>query len=275
MRRALGISTSMLSQQLTPENLCATAQVGVQVVEVYTPLGCELHADDACVERTAAALSEAGLKVWSVHAPFGGTTDLSDPDELHRRESVGAVARAVEIAGMFGARLVVVHAGLTAENPDECELRRRQSLRSINCLLKRTAQLGVWLAVEYLPANKPRLCNDSAAILDFVRFCDGCLAVCLDTNHANLREPLADAIRTLGSRIQTVHISDNDGVQERHWLPGDGVIDWGEFISLLDLIDYTGPLMMEAIEDRPVPELMARTAARAREHLGWEPPDGA
>jgi len=274
MHRPLGISTAMLDQELTRENLGAVSAAGVAVVEVYVPLDGDLYEDDARVTETAAAIEAAGLRVWSVHAPFGGDVDLSAPDELTRRAAVGAVRRGAEIGRVMGASFVVAHAGFTGEDPGEGELRRRQSLRSINCLLKRTAQLGLRLAIEYLPSNKPCLCNDSAEILDFLRLCDGDPAVCLDTNHANLGEPLAQAMRTLGEHIATLHISDNDGIEERHLLPGQGVIDWAEFVALLDEIGYAGPLMVEAGGPEPVAELMALTAATAREHLGWEGPDG-
>ena len=27
-------------------------------------------------------------------------------------------------------------------------------------------------------------------------------------------------------RLVTTHLSDNDGLEDRHWLPGHGIIDW-------------------------------------------------
>jgi len=81
-------------------------------------------------------------------------------------------------------------------------------------------------------------------------------------------------VRTLGSRITTLHISDNDGEQERHQMPGAGVIDWAEFTALLDEIGYAGPLMYETNSAENVPELMRETAANARRHFGWEGPTG-
>lgn len=274
MNRPLGLSSSMLNQELTREHLELAARHGFECVEVYVPLDGPVFADDAAVAQLDGALGDAGLTTWSVHAPFGGQVDLSAPDELQRRSSVTAVTRALEVGRKLGAELVVAHAGITCEEPKGSELRRRQSLRSVNCLLKRAAQLGLRLALEYLPANKPRICNHSQQILEFCALCDGDPAVCLDTNHANLGEPLAQATRALSGRIATLHISDNDGEQERHVLPGDGVIDWREFVALLDEIGYAGPLMLEASASGTVPELVELAAARAREHLGWEGPDG-
>jgi len=273
MSRPLGISSSMLNQELTREHFELAAHHGFECVELYVPLGGSLFTDDAAVADAGRALSDAGLTTWSIHAPYGGEVDLSTPEELQRRAALTAVTRAAEVGRALGAELVVAHAGLTCEHPEEFELRWRQSLRSVNCLLKRAAQLGLRLALEYLAGNRPRICSDSAQILEFFALCDGEPVVCLDTNHANLGEPLAHAMRTLGGHVATLHISDNDGAQERHVVPGDGVIDWREFVALLDETGYAGPLMMETSSGGTVAELVALSAARAREHLGWEGPD--
>ncbi|MEA3401422.1 MAG: sugar phosphate isomerase/epimerase family protein [Armatimonadota bacterium] len=273
MYRPLGISSTMLDQQLTAENLREARSRGITHLEVYVARDEALFADDEEVRRLAERAGEAGMSLWSVHAPFGAEVDLSTPDELARRRAVGEVRRACEVGAALGAKYVVVHAGLSAEDEEEHELRARQSVRSINCLLKRASQLGVRVALEYLPANKPRLCNNSVELLECLRLCDGDACVCLDTNHANLSEPLDIAMRTLGGSIETLHISDNDGHQERHTLPGRGVIDWGQFMALLDEIDYKGPLLLEATGGESVPDLVEKSVAAARQYLNWEGPD--
>jgi len=44
----------------------------------------------------------------------------------------------------------------------------------------------------------------------------------------------------------TLHLSDYDGIDEKHWMPGEGVIDWQAFMLALQEIDYTGPFNYEA-----------------------------
>ena len=63
--------------------------------------------------------------------------------------------------------------------------------------------------------------------------------VCFDTNHL-LLESHADFIGALGDRIATVHLSDYDGRDERHWLPGKGVIDWPALCRSLRRAGYLG-----------------------------------
>lgn len=58
--------------------------------------------------------------------------------------------------------------------------------------------------------------------------------VILDTAHLHAeKEILPLSIEKLGPHIKYVHIADNDGRDNRHFIPGDGTIDWEEvFISL-------------------------------------------
>ena len=49
----------------------------------------------------------------------------------------------------------------------------------------------------------------------------------------------------LGGRIFTVHMSDNDGTDEKHWMPGTGIIRWSAVIERLAAAGYEGPFVFE------------------------------
>ena len=68
--------------------------------------------------------------------------------------------------------------------------------------------------------------------------------VCFDSNHL-LQEEHAHFFETVGSRIGTIHASDYDRKDERHWLPGEGVIDWTDFLRRLRASGYEGVFMHE------------------------------
>ena len=76
---------------------------------------------------------------------------------------------------------------------------------------------------------------------------------CLDTGHANITgiAPAAFA-RALGSRLKTLHIHDNlglnphcEGWSDMHTAPYLGNIDWTDFIHALSEIGYDGTLSYE------------------------------
>ena len=61
-----------------------------------------------------------------------------------------------------------------------------------------------------------------------------------------VRRRKQDVLRTrIGARIVTLHIADNDGKDERHWLPGNGVNDWIAISRALQQTGYRGLFLFE------------------------------
>ena len=44
----------------------------------------------------------------------------------------------------------------------------------------------------------------------------------------------------------TLHVSDFDGVDERHWMPGKGIVDWNDVIAALVEVGYEGPFTLNS-----------------------------
>jgi len=49
----------------------------------------------------------------------------------------------------------------------------------------------------------------------------------------------------LGSKIEVLHLNDNDTLKDQHKIPMTGVIDWNEVFNALDEINYKGVYNME------------------------------
>ena len=101
------------------------------------------------------------------------------------------------------------------------------------------------IAVESLP--RTCLFNTAKEGIDIVDAVPG-VRVCVDVNHF-LQEDSVDAVLALGSRIITTHISDHDYVDERHWMPGEGKIDWMRMLAALEAIGYDGVFNYELGND--------------------------
>jgi sugar phosphate isomerase/epimerase len=269
--RPLGVSTSLIGGVLgvdAPESAVAQVANGaITHLEYFALDEHPRHLDPAHLRRMKAEMAAAGLSFWSVHAPFDGP-DLSTLDEAHRRASVDSAVRALDLASELEVALVVVHASGDPVGDGERRQRLVQLVRSLNELLKRASQRGLLLAAETLPRSC--LANRAAELLWLAETVDGDLRVCYDVNHITLYEDVTDTLRALGPRLATVHISDHDGVNERHWIPGQGLVDWPRFVAGLDEIGYTGCLMHEARDSSL--DLRGNAdaiAAAARRHLGW------
>ena len=98
--------------------------------------------------------------------------------------------------------------------------------RTLAALADFAAQFNAVIAVE----NLPRTClgRDSKDILELLSAHDA-LRVCYDTNHL-LGEDAVRFIEAVGDKIITTHVSDYDFLNERHWLPGEGKVNWQEIL---------------------------------------------
>lgn len=66
-------------------------------------------------------------------------------------------------------------------------------------------------------------------------------------------ESPADAVRLTGEYLKVLHVHDNDGRMDLHWLPYYGVVDWDDFNNALNEIGYDGCLSLETNVSRKIP----------------------
>jgi sugar phosphate isomerase/epimerase len=112
-------------------------------------------------------------------------------------------------------------------------------------------------SVEYLlpyaKANQVTLSLENTWREDYLTavwnaFPDEGLGFCFDSSHANLRGQF-NLLKDHYDKLTDLHLSDNDGIKDRHWLPFDGVIDYQTLVSPY-LAKTAIPYTMELISDR-------------------------
>ena len=70
---------------------------------------------------------------------------------------------------------------------------------------------------------------------------------CYDTGHANAHDLSARELLKCEIAPISLHVQDNNGhYRDEHLLPGDGNIDWKEFLDVLRTVDYKGEFVLEA-----------------------------
>ena len=144
------------------------------------------------------------------------------------------------LSAIFRPQRLVLHPGSRPVPEEERSERERCAANSICRLSLAAKEIGAVLCVENMPHSIGRT---SAEMLRLIGGCTEAM-VCFDTNHL-LLESHADFIGALGDRIATVHLSDYDGRDERHWLPGRGVIDWPDLCRRLRRTGYRGVYIFE------------------------------
>lgn len=211
------------------------AEAGIEVMEISPDQGGYDSLDLAKLKRLADAY---GVELRSFHLqyyPFG-QVDISSPDEALRRASVRRLCGQMEKAADAGIGIFVVHPGGEPVADEMREAHLNASGESLCELAEFAAEAGGVIAAEDLPRSCPG--RDSAEMLRLLA-ADERLRVCFDTNHL-LREDPVDFVHKLGKKIVTLHVSDYDFTDEKHWLPGEGKVDWQALISALKDVGYDG-----------------------------------
>ena len=244
----LGVSLHCVQPSIDGELLNALAQSQVATLELATlELAPKLFGDDPAT-RTAlrATMLTSGIRAATVHAPFGGSIDVSSLDDGIRQRGTMVWRDSLELASDFEAGMVVLHASAEPVGDDERAQRMDRVRETLASVADRCRELRLRATVELLPRSC--LGNTTDELIEIIADLDPRIfGVCLDVNHLMDRpHTLADVVHKLGDRLFTLHLSDYDGVDEKHWMPGDGVLDWSSLMAALDEIDYDGPFNYEA-----------------------------
>ena len=235
MMLTIGLSTCG-NKPLTDESFREMVAAGIGALEIS-----QSSYDDFDFDNAKALAEKYGVKLWSLHLPFGGPYNPADRDPANRKftleQDQKIIARAVEA----GITRFVVHPSCEPNEPETREEKIRYSMEILSALADFAAERGAVMAVE----NLPRTClGNRAEELKRIISVNDKLRVCFDFNHS-LGEDNSAYIKLLGDKIITTHVSDYDLIDERHWLPGEGKVDWVEMITLMEQADYQGVWMYE------------------------------
>ena len=219
----------------------AYAKAGIDCLEISPSQNNGYDNLDFPLIRTLA--DEYGLRLNSFHlrfSPFGIVNIASLEKEL-RQKTVAYQKEFIRRGADVGIPIFVIH---PSDEPFSDEIRPQKiayAKEALAELAECAAACGATVAVEDLP--RTCLGNCSKELLDIVSV-DDRLRICFDTNHM-LSEPLDEFLRACASKIVTTHVSDYDFKNERHWLPGEGDVNWKSLFDTFDEVGYKGPILYE------------------------------
>ena len=243
MNWELGITTGCCTTRPILDALEGAAEAGIRTVEIGTP---PRHFDPFApgeVESVRAALERLGMRAVSMHAPFGGAWELSEPDGAHSDAAVVSLLGAAEALRRLGGGIMVVHPSDVPRHRADPAERLVESARSLTRLCEGCRGLGIRVAVE---TPLPHLIGgDPAEFERLLGAVDGEIGVCLDTGHVHLGHHLGRFLEVAGDRLAHVHVHDNRGTGDDHLAPGEGSVNWEAVFSGLAGARYQGRLMLE------------------------------
>ena len=230
------VGASCCGKALCEQTFAEYRDAGVGYMEVSVPAQVCETSDPL---QVAAWAKKYDVELWSFHLPFGREYIIS-----HVEWGIpAAIERNAELIKRWraaGIEKFIIH-----PSPDNFggthDSRLEPAKQSLATLAEVAKKEGAVLCIEDLPRTCLGNCSDE--ILDILSV-DDSLRVCFDTNHL-LKQDNIDFIRKVGDKIVTTHVSDYDFINERHWIPGEGKVDWQALIATLHEVGYNGVWMYE------------------------------
>lgn len=210
-------------------------------------------------------IEDAGIEITQTHGPWRYPPQDATPED--RAERFEKMSRSILGTALLGCKHFVIHP-IMPFGPDKDPEPQRFWDMNIEFMTRLTdvaRQHQVIICFE----NMPMLAHSIAtpeAILRFAKTIDSpWFKVCLDTGHcAVFGLSPADAVRLLGKDyLRVMHVHDNNGRNDFHWLPYNGVVDWQAFSDALAEIGYEGAVSLECEIPRKFPNDIVEPAEKA------------
>ena len=201
---------------------------------------------------------ECGICFNQAHAPFSMDMSVWETDEKAWEDVLFRIRRSIEIAGIVGAPRIVVHPVqyMIYWNTDP-EYMLRKNREFYRLFIDDAKKAGVKICIEnmFRMNMDTKIIRDSicASPYEFARYVDtmnqdaDIFCACLDIGHCNVTsyDPV-NAIKVLGSRVEALHVHDNNGFRDLHTCPLTGIIKHYDVADALREIGYQGDYTLEA-----------------------------
>lgn len=186
-----------------------------------------------------------GIVCNQAHAPFA---TARKGDEEYNKQMLPKIKRALEVSGILGAKICVVHPcnNYTAE----------ENAKLYKNFEETAKKAGVKIAVENMwnwkqgsPVATPAACSHHDDFKKHLELLNKDVFVaCVDIGHAEmagLNTSAVEMIETLGEWVQCLHLHDIDGVKDNHQVPFTQKVDFARIVDALKKINYQGDVTLE------------------------------
>jgi len=224
------------------------------------------------VRKAKDVLNRMSLRPHSFHAPWTDV-DLASKDDFKRESSLEAMMRSLDCCAELECPIMVLH----ANSSEGLKYLTRKAMRqittdSVKTLAEYARDLNVKIALENLHEHGVKRFGSTVSDLKIIIKDVGSdsVGICLDTGHANMihRKGFSPEmeIGRAGKDLISLHLHDNDGLEDRHWPIGRGTIDWHKVLEVLGRANPDLVLMHEVFGDGD-PDKIARECIRNMELL--------
>ncbi len=181
------------------------------------------------------AIRKAGLVLENIHAPFININDIWT-NSRYAQDAVNMHKKWIDECAYFGIPIMVMHVTLwdLAMAPNDF------GIENMELIIEHAEKKQVTVSIENVgPTNHVQMLLDN---IDSPR-----LGFCYDSSHDWVYTPdcTTEVLVKNIHRLTNMHLSDNDQKEDRHWLPGQGSVDWTRIRNILQNHGYEGYLSLE------------------------------
>lgn len=222
-------------------------------------------------ENLQKGLEVSGLKLLGIHGPhprIGGKGPHLDPgveNEEHRQLAINRALERLQLTHDLGASSMVYHVP-TSETDDAAIDRYVDGLARLE---EKARELNVVIAIE----NHYKADVDKSTFTRcFEKFDADYIGFTFDTGHASKSGNTDWLLANCIDRLKALHLNDNDGIGDLHWLPYDekGTVNWEAIAQGIARSPYEDPIQLEVKhreEKYPTREEFIKAAAAAAHRI--------
>lgn len=178
-------------------------------------------------ENMPEMVKKRGLHLENMHTPYLDVNDLWSDEKYQREETLQRYLGYLEQCNRFDIPVMVMHCS-DAGGPESPTSWGLDTFRAIG---EKGEKMGVRIAVEN---------TRDAELLDGLleNLHSDFFGMCYDSSHDWITgQSEGWLLEKWSHRVYTTHLSDNDTIKDRHWIPGDGKVDWGKIKKILKKTD--------------------------------------
>lgn len=201
---------------------------------------------------------DSGLVLENIHVPYEGCNNIWSDSYSSRKEALFKHLDWLSDCYKHNIPVMVMH----ITDGENLPLPNKYGIESINKMVRRAEEVGVILAVENI---------NRVDYIDFVfnEIQSPNLGFCYDSSHDWMySKNKVEILKKWDHLLVSTHLSDNDGIKDRHWLPGEGNIDWKKVCDNFPKVSYTGFMTLETVS-RSHEEKPSEFLKNAYKSLNW------
>lgn len=168
-------------------------------------------------------VSSYGLKLDNIHLPSDDINLLWSCDKSKREGQTAKIIGWLHECKESGADTAVMH----TENGSGLELDLKYGFESFNEIIKSAENIKMRVSFE-----NTRMFEYTEFVLK--EFESEYAGFCYDSSHDFVNgQSCGKILDRWKHRLFSVHLSDNDGLCDRHWIPGKGIVNWNKVIGTI------------------------------------------